>query len=149
MFKLFSFPLVLFLIASCTLSGEQENRLNNQLSKFVKAYNTNNILEYSGLTHPAAVRYYSDQGDSIFITNFSNDPDEKGITLDNPLFREMKSQGNWIERKYTITRSSFEDTDRSYELYAISSDGGDNWFFLMKEDYHQQKIPLKHRLFSD
>ena len=149
MLKLFSFSFVLFLVFSCTLSGEQENRLNKQLSKFVKAYNDNNILEYAGLTHPDVVHYYSELGDSVFMAYFTNDPEEKGSTLYNPLFREMKSQGNWIERKYTVTKSSYEETNKAYELYAISSDGGENWFFLMEEDYFRKKIPLKHRLFSN
>ncbi|MNJ86545.1 hypothetical protein D3C87_40460 [compost metagenome] len=149
MLKLFCFPLLLLAVFSCTLSGEQENRLNKQLSKFVKSYNNNNTLEYAGLTHPAVVRYYSELGDSVFMEHFSNNPEEKGSTLDNPLFREMRSKDNWIERKYTISKRAYEESNKSYEIYSISSDGGENWFFLTEEDYFQRKIPLKHRLFSN
>ena len=60
----------------------------------------------------------------------------------------MKSKGSWIERKYTVNKDSREESDKDYELYAISSDAGNNWFFLTEEDYFLQKIPLKHRLFS-
>ena len=93
------------------------------------------------------VRYYTTLGDTNFINHFSN-PEEKGVNLYNPLFRDMKSQGNWIERKYTIEKGSADEYDKEYELYAISSDAGNNWFFLLEEDYFLQKIPLKHRLFS-
>ncbi len=147
MLKLSNFLLVLLLAFSCTLSAEQENKLNKQLSKYVKAYNSNNTLEYAGLSHPAVVRYYTSLGDSNFISHFSN-TQEKGVNLYNPLFRDMKNQGDWIERKYTIQKDSSDVSDKAYELYAISSDAGNNWFFLMKEDYFLQKIPLKHRLFS-
>lgn len=147
MLKFSNFLLVLLLAFSCTLSGEQENKLNKQLSKYIKAYNSNNTLEYAGLSHPAVVRYYTTLGDTNFINHFSN-PEEKGVNLYNPLFRDMKSQGNWIERKYTIEKGSADEYDKEYELYAISSDAGNNWFFLLEEDYFLQKIPLKHRLFS-
>ncbi len=140
--------MVLILVASCTLSGEQENRLNNQLSKYIKAHNDNNTLEYAGLTHPQVVKYYSSLGDSIFINHFSNELEEKSVIFSNLLYREMKSEGKWIERKYTVRKESSEGKNKAYELYAISSDGGNNWFFLNEEDYFQQKIPLKRRLFS-
>jgi hypothetical protein len=146
--KLLNFVVLLLLVFSCTLSAEQENRLNKQLSKFIRAYNENNTLEYAGLSHPAVVRYYSSMGDSNFIAHFSNKTGENSVNLYNPLFREMKSQGNWIERKYTIHKDSREESDKNYELFAISSDGGNNWFFLTEEDYFLRKIPLKHRLFS-
>lgn len=139
---------MLILLVSCTLSGEQENRLNKQLSKYIKAHNDNNTLEYAGLTHPLVVKYYSSLGDSVFINHFSNELEEKGVVFSNLLYREMKSEGNWIERKYTVRKESLEEKNKAYELYAVSSDGGNNWFFLNEEDYFQQKIPLKRRLFS-
>lgn len=148
MLKLLNSILLLLLVFSCTLSAEQENRLNKQLSKYIKSYNENNTLEYAGLSHPAVVRYYSSLGDSNFIEHFSNKIGENSVNLYNPLFRDMKSQGNWIERKYTVNKDSSEESDKDYELYAISSDAGNNWFFLTEEDYFLQKIPLKHRLFS-
>lgn len=147
MSKFSGFLIIILLAFGCTLSAEQENRLNKQLSKYIKSYNTNNTLEYAGLTHPAVVRYYSSLGDSEFIQHFSNHSNEKEVSLDNPLYRDMKSEGNWIERKYTIQKLSSEKSDRDYEIYAISSDAGNNWFFLTQEDYKLQKIPLKKRLF--
>lgn len=148
MLKFFNFLIILLLAFSCTLSAEQENKLNKQLSKYIKAYNTSNTLEYAGLTHPAVVRYYTTLGDSNFMQHFSNDIRGKEVNLDNVLFREMKSEGNWIERKYTIHKNSYRLSDKDYEIYAVSSDAGNNWFFLMEEDYFLEKIPLKHRLFS-
>ena len=146
--KFLSFLIVILFAAACTLSAEQENRLNNQLSKYIQSYNSNKTLEYAGLTHPAVVRYYTSLGDSHFVQHFSNNTKEQTVNLYDPLFREMKSEGKWIERKYTIHKESDRESDKAYELYAISSDGGDNWFFLTEEDYFLKKIPLKHRLFS-
>lgn len=148
MLKFSTFLIMLILLISCTLSGEQENRLNKQLSKYIKAHNDNNTLEYAGLTHPMVVKYYSSLGDSVFINHFSNELEKKGVVFSNLLYREMKSEGSWIERKYTVRKESLEEKNKAYELYAISSDGGNNWFFLNEEDYFQQKIPLKRRLFS-
>lgn len=148
MLKFSTFLIMLILLVSCTLSGEQENRLNKQLSKYIKAHNDNNTLEYAGLTHPVVVKYYSSLGDSVFINHFSNELEKKGVVFSNLLYREMKSEGNWIERKYTVRKESLKEKNKAYELYAISSDGGNNWFFLNEEDYFQQKIPLKRRLFS-
>lgn len=148
MLKFSTFLCAFILICSCTISAEQENRLNKQLSKYIKAYNDNNPLEYAGLSHPAVVKYYTSLGDSSFIAHFSNQTGENEVSLYNPLFREMKSDGKWIERKYTIYKDSYQERDKDYELYAISSDGGENWFFLTEDDYFQQKIPLKKRLFS-
>lgn len=148
MLKFSTFLCAFILICSCTISAEQENRLNKQLSKYIKAYNDNNPLEYAGLSHPAVVKYYTSLGDSSFIAHFSNQTGENEVSLYNPLFREMKSDDKWIERKYTILKDSYQERDKNYELYAISSDGGENWFFLTEDDYFQQKIPLKKRLFS-
>lgn len=148
MLKVLNILIVLFLVFSCTLSAEQENRLNKQLSRYIKAYNENNTLEYAGLSHPAVVRYYTSLGDADFMKHFSNEIGENTVNLYNPLFREMKTKGDWMERKYTIHKESREESNKNYEIYAISSDAGNNWFFLMQEDYFLQKIPLKYRLFS-
>ncbi|WP_343605883.1 hypothetical protein [Fluviicola sp.] len=148
MLKFSSFLVAVVLICSCTISAEQENRLNKQLSKFIKAHNDNNTLEYAGLTHPLVVKYYTSLGDSSFITHFSNQSGENEVSFNDPLFRDMKSEGKWIERKYTVNKESYEERNKNYELYAVSSDGGNNWFFLTEDDYFQQKIPLKRRLFS-
>lgn len=148
MLKFSSLLLLLIFLTACTLSGEQENRLNKQLSRYVKAYNENNTLEYAGLTHPAVVRYYTDLGDSGFVNHFSTQIGEREVSIYNPLYREMRTDGKWMERKYTITKDSYDEHNSSYELYAISSDGGDNWFFLTEDDYFLEKIPLKKRLFS-
>jgi hypothetical protein len=145
--KFSSFSCILLLL-SCTISARQENLLNKQLSKYIKAHNEKNALEYAGLTHPLVVKYYSSLGNSSFITHFSNQTGENNTFFYNPLFREMKSEGNWIERKYTVYKESGEEKNKNYEIYAVSSDGGENWFFLDEDDYFKQKIPLKRRLFS-
>lgn len=146
--KFSSFLLIFLFLFSCTLSAEQENRLNKQLSKYIKAHNEKNALEYAGLTHPLVVKYYSSLGDSSFIAHFSDQTGENEVFFYDPLFREMKSDGNWIERKYTVYKESGKERDKDYALYAVSSDGGENWFFLDEDDYFKQKIPLKRRLFS-
>jgi hypothetical protein len=148
-YKLSSLLILILLLPACSLTGEQENRLSKQLSKYVKSYNMNNTLEYAGLTHPAVVKYYAALGDSSFINHFGLNLEKENAELSNPLYREMKIDGNWMERKYTIERKTSEQKNRAYELYAISSDGGENWFFLTEEDYKLKKIPLKKRLFSN
>jgi hypothetical protein len=91
--KYFFSLLILILVASCTISGEQEEQLNNQLGKYTKAHNNGQLLQLIGLTQPEAVRFYKEQGDSLFIQHFKDLKDGEKTYLVNPTYREMKAEG--------------------------------------------------------
>jgi hypothetical protein len=60
----------------------------------------------------------------------------------------MKEKGRLIQRRYTL--EYFSDNigiSRDYRLYALSEDGGDNWFFVRNKDYENTNITGFERLF--
>lgn len=146
--KILIASLLILLFSACTLSGTQEEKLNRQLGKYIAAHNDNRILQYAGLTHPAVVRYYHDQGDSLFIEHFNN-PDSIRQYFNDPIYVETKSDNNVVQRKYKVENSSYkENSSSSFHIFALSDDGGDTWFFLCEKDYLDKRIKGYKRLFN-
>ena len=140
---------ILTLFSACTLSGEQESRLNEQLNQFIDAYNENDPLVVSAGTHVAVVKFYKDNGDSAFIQKFKQVDDEERLFFNNPMMLETKEEGKSIQRIYTVekaTESTFL-TDE-YRIFAVSENGGQTWFFVLEEDYYDENIKGLKRLFK-
>mgnify|MGYP001189058613 CR=1 FL=1 len=148
--KIYPFAVLLLLIVqACTLSGEQEDRLNKQLSRYINAYNDNRTLEVVAHTHPAVVKYYKKQGDTLFLNHFQQLENDFQTFLSNPLYREMKETSKSIQRKYWLEKYTVnEEINDEYCIFAISEDGGNNWFFALEEDYFNSAIQLNKRLFT-
>lgn len=147
---LFSILLPGLLLASCTISGEQEERLNAQLGKYISAHNKHQLLELIGLSQPEVVRFYKNQGDSLFIGHFKDYHDGEKTYLEDPTYRSTKSEGKLVQRLYWVEYyTNTVEIDHRYKLYALSGDGGDNWFFLREDDYHNKKITGFKRLFDN
>ncbi|MFN6085245.1 MAG: hypothetical protein ACK476_09990 [Fluviicola sp.] len=145
---LVSFTL-LILFSACTLSGEQENRLNEQLNQFIEAYNNNDPLVISAGTHVSVIKYFKEKGDTAFINKFKQKDDEDRLFFDNPMIIETKDQGKSIQRIYTVekaTESTFL-TDE-YRIFAVSENKGETWFFVLEEDYYNENIKGLKRLFK-
>lgn len=145
---LFSIAL-LILFSACTLSGEQESRLNEQLNQFIEAYNDNDPLVVSAGTHVSVVKFYKEQGDTTFINKFKQKDDENRLFFDNPMMLETKELGKSIQRIYTVekaTESTFL-TDE-YRIFAVSENKGETWFFVLEEDYYDENIKGLKRLFK-
>lgn len=136
------------LLVSCSLTGEQESRLNKQLSNYIQSYNENNTLVYAGLTHPVVVRYYQSISDSTFLQQFKTRSDTAISYLSNPIYETTQIEGNWMERKYRVTKSNNLNENHHCQLIAISDDGGENWFFVLEDDYFNPNIPLSKHLFT-
>lgn len=143
------FILTALLIVSCTISGEQEERLNEQLGLYINAHNNsdNQLLQLVGMTHPAIVRYYKNQDDSTFVFHFKDLKNGEKSYLQNPIYRDMAANGKTIHRKYWVEyyTSTVEISDR-YCVYAISDDGGNNWYFAREDDYFNSAIKGFKRL---
>lgn len=140
---------ILTLFSACTLSGEQESRLNEQLNQFIDAYNDNDPLVVSAGTHVSVVKFYKDKGDSAFIQKFKQVDDEERLFFNNPMMLETKEEGKSIQRIYTVekaTESTFL-TDE-YRIFAVSENGGQTWFFVLEEDYYDENIKGLKRLFK-
>lgn len=145
---LFSFAF-LILFSACTLSGEQESRLNEQLNQFIEAYNDNDPLVVSAGTHVSVIKFYKEQGDTAFINKFKQKDDEDRLFFDNPMMLETKELGKSIQRVYTVekaTESTFL-TDE-YRIFAVSENKGETWFFVLEEDYYDKNIKGLKRLFK-
>jgi hypothetical protein len=142
---------VLILLTQCTLSGQREDLLNNRLNAYLHAVNTNNTLQLVAFTEVSVVRYYKDKGDQPFLATFhQSDSLEKRCYYDNPINLATKVQNNWIERKYAVEKyTKTTDLNSEYCIFALSEDGGNNWFFVNEDDYFNDQIPIKKRLFKN
>lgn len=146
----FFISICLVVLTQCTLSGEQEDRLNNQLMKYMDAYNANNSLQLVALTHPAVVRFYKNQGDTVFLNTFRQKEAIHPVRTfyENSLNRETKAISKSIQRKFWVEKyTETEEINHEYAIFALSEDGGNTWFFVNQDDYFNSKIPLK-RLFT-
>jgi hypothetical protein len=142
------FLLMIGILSSCVISGEQEERLNAQLGKYIEAHNQERLLELIGATEPHVVRYYKQQGDSVFINSFKDYHDGNKTYFENPIYRETKSEGTLVQRKYQVAYyTNIVEIKHEYGIFAISDDGGDNWLFVREKDYNNPKISGFKRLF--
>lgn len=145
------YPIILLSIIylnACTLSGDQENKLNNQLSRYIEAYNKSNTLVYTSLTDKNVVSYYSQLSDSAFHAHFGLAKDSNQTFFDNALNKETKKEGNLIQRKYSVEKyTKVKEINNSYSIFAVSKDHGNTWFFINEDDYFNTEIRIK-RLFK-
>lgn len=140
--------LITGLLKACTLSGEQEERLNLQLGKYIRAHNKERLLELIGATEPHVVRFYKQQGDSVFIAHFKDYYEGEKTYFENNIYRETKTEGKLVQRLYHVAYfTNVKEIRHTYGLYALSRDGGDNWLFVREDDYKNPKITGFKRLF--
>lgn len=147
--KIYYFLLVL-LCLSCEISGEQEERLSQQLNKYLKAYNNKQTLQLAALSAPHVVRFYHQKGDSMFIEHFETDLKKSAAYLSNPLVDSDRSDSKSIQRKYWVEKyTGIDGITNRYRIFAISSDQGNSWFFVTEDDYFDDDIPGLKRLFQE
>src|SRR5690554_7033522 len=65
------------LLASCTLTTEQETKLNADMNLLIKVRNEGDALSYLNLTHPLIVKHYKEKGDAVFKSKFQEMPRQK------------------------------------------------------------------------
>lgn len=144
---------VSLLLTSCTLTAKQEEHLNKQFTSYIESNNEGIMLEAVALSHPAVVRFYKNQGDSVFMEHFKHGlsrNDETGDFIEDPIYRESKEQKNLIHRKYQLKIYNSEIViNPKYIIFAVSEDKGDNWFFIRSEDYYNDNIKGFKRLFEN
>ncbi len=136
------------ILNACTLSGDQESKLNNQLNNYIKAYNKRNTLFLTALTHHSVVDYYLKDSIESFDIHFNPTYDSIRTYYNNPMNRGTESDGKYIQRKYSVEKySEIKEINPEYFIFALSEDKGNTWFFVTETDYYNTEIPLK-RLFK-
>ncbi len=146
--KLF-FGILLFLVVSCELTAVQEEKLNQQLTAYLNATNAKNTLKLVALTHSSVVKFYHQQGDSVFINHFELDLKKNGLVLSNPILESQSSDSKSIQRKYLVEKyEQIDGITERYCIFALSSDNGNSWFFCTEEDYFDQRIKGLNRIFK-
>lgn len=145
------FTYLLILLGSCSLSADQEKKLNESLSAYLNARNECQLINYVAFTHPGLVAYYKTQGDSVFKKEF--DCHDDTLYLQDPTVRQIKSTGMNIHVEYDLdVYSEFtgEKLEKKQIIYAISVDKGNSWFFMDQQIYVDKKIlPKFKRLLMD
>lgn len=155
--QFFWFFMALILVTSCDLNAEQEQKLNSQIGRYMKSYNESRTLELAALTHASAVKYYHEKGDTAFLNHFHKEAesldeyeslDERRSYIGDYSIKQVKKSGKDIQCKFSVkVYTAVEELDSNYPIYAISSDEGKTWYFLMDDDYKNKEIKLK-RLFK-
>lgn len=140
---------ILILFTACVLSGEQEEQLNKRMGRQISAHNRELLLELIGGTESHIVRFYKEQGDSVLIHHFRDYHDGDKTYLDNPVYRETRTEGKLVQRKYWVEYyTNRTELNHRMEYFALSDDGGDTWFFAMEKDYYNPDIKGFRRLFG-
>ena len=140
--KIFAVLLV-FVLVGCSLNADQEASLNDAVVSYVNSKNNGVVMSYVAFTHPDAVAFYKDKGDSAFTEKFDLSNSEYDPFLQDGNIKEIKSSGENITVKYNflnITGDYFEEVASDFVLFAISSDGGETWFFIEEADYYNNDI---------
>lgn len=135
--------LLVFLLIGCSLNANQEASLNEAVVSYVNSKNNGVVMSYVAFTHPNAVAFYKNQGDSAFTEKFDLSNSEFDPFLQDGNIKEIKSSGNNITVKYNflnITGDYFEEVANDFVLFAISDDAGETWFFIEEADYYNNDI---------
>lgn len=142
---LFLFLLSLF---SCQLDSKQEEKLNNSFQSYINAYNKDLTLELVAFTHVSVVKHYKSISNQDFIDHF-HQKDSTHIFYGDYFVKETKQKNSDLQRCYTIEQYTADELLKSnYRIFAISSDNGNNWFFVNEDDYFNKEIPIPTRLFK-
>lgn len=142
------FIFIVLMFTACTLTGEQESKLNNELNSYINAFNTQNTLVLSAQTYHPVVEHFLHDSIESFDIHFNSSFDSLKIHYSNPINRETKSSENLIQRKYTVEKyNNVKEINPKYCIFALSEDKGNTWFFINEDDYFNPNITFK-RLFT-
>lgn len=140
---IFCFPFLL-LFWQCTLGAKQEAALNKALSNYITARNDCQVTGLVGFSYPDYVAHYHNLGDTVFKQKFDCDESaEYFYAIKNASLRETVTQGDMIQILYEFDSwgsKMDEREDTKFKLVAISSNKGDNWYFIPYRDYENDSI---------
>lgn len=139
-----SWMIILLLIGlfACTLSAHQEETLNRSVTRFMEAKRKGVTLAYVSMIQPDFVRYYQEQGDSLFKKKFTTE-EASEYSLDDATLQSTAKDGDRIQVWYKakVIGYYFENPKESEQVFvACSEDNGETWLFVEGEEYFDHKI---------
>ena len=139
--------MLILLLVGCSLNSTQEASLNRAVTAYMESNNAGALVSFVSFTHPNAVKYYKEQGDTVFQNRFRLFTDDgDGEYLQDPVIKTIETDGNIIHVHYSILRVEdyfFSQRATETDLVAVSEDDGANWFFIEGRDYKNEKIISK------
>lgn len=144
------------LISSCTLSTQQEMKLNKDIHQFIQVRNEGDALSFLNYMDPAIVRHYKDLGDSIFKEKFKALPQNQNsngmlpdvVYWNQGYIKKVVKKDALIEAKLEISLiKDSKSIDSTTTFYAISTNNASNWLFVSEYDYFNV-LGKKGRLFG-
>ena len=144
------------LLASCTLTTEQETKLNADMNLLIKVRNEGDALSYLNLTHPLIVKHYKEKSDAVFKSKFQEMPRQKDQDKDKAeliywkggYIKSIASNDSLIHAKIQFTlMQNHQDLDSSSIYYGINKKQSSNWTFVSAADYFTV-LPKEMRLFE-
>ena len=158
MMRLFIVLSLMLSVLSCKLSTEQELSLSKSILRMIEARNSGDALSYLNYTHPAIVKYYTEQGDSALIKKFQEVP-RMGSRDDlkrEGLIRWGEGYTKSVRQKDSILQAKVEiQLYKEYELidsiavfYATCFEDELDWIFVNESDYGKSYFPSNLRLFE-
>lgn len=137
---IFCFPFLL-LLWQCTLGAKQEAALNKALSNYITARNDCQVTGMVGFSYPEYVAHFHNLGDSVFKQKFDcSESPEYFYAIKNASIRQTVKDGEMIQILYEFDSWGSkldEREDVAFKLVAISSNKGDNWYFIPFRDYQE------------
>lgn len=151
--KILAFFSLIVCIVSCTLNAEQEQFLSEQMSIYFNARNKGNSLVYVSLTHPDVVKYYHNQGDSVFMQKFKKD--SANVESDyyfgtaelyyNPIIKKRENEGQNYQVLIEAEYKNKDSQQLKANFYALSTNGAKTWFFVDSADFYNKNIKINFK----
>ena len=148
---------LLVIVASCSLSTQQELSLNKSINNMIEARNDGDRLSYLNHTHPAIVKHFKGLGDSLLKQKFQEVPestsrydfDDQYIYWGAGYVKEVMHKNTIIQAKIEIKLyENHNMIDSTVTFYATSFDDETDWLFASSTDYNAPYFPVEQRLFD-
>ncbi len=140
---IFCFLLSLLIFSACTLSANQEQKLNKSLGLYMQSLSNKTILHQVSMCHPAFLRYIKNKGNDFFKYVFNPNEKEEELIFSDPKILQIETNESEIHTLYSLKKEFlFEGENKidSIKFVAISENDGENWFFVNYNMYSNKNI---------
>jgi hypothetical protein len=127
------------------LDSFQEKSLNAAVTKYLFSVNSDLKLSRAAATHPEVLKYYKAKGDKAFKEIFMK---ENGTWRD-AIIGEIEKDEKTIHVELKVQNSmefDLGEKNKRFQLYAVSADDGNSWFFVEEKDYKSKNCGTFKRL---
>ncbi len=140
---IFCFFLSLFIFTACTLSANQEQKLNKSLGLYLQSLSNKTILVQVSMCHPAFLKYIKNKGNDYFKYVFNPNEKEEELIFSDPKILQIETNNNEIHTLYSVKKEFLYEGENkidSIKFVAISENDGENWFFVNYKMYSNKNI---------